>query len=79
MSSIPVRRLKTFLKPQVTDCLQAIAHTFSPLLSCSGNGASEDIVVSSARAYISALNKLIGFGYESAPREKPAAQKVVAS
>jgi 2-isopropylmalate synthase len=27
----------------------------------SGNGADDDIVVSSARAYVSALNKLIAF------------------
>lgn len=27
----------------------------------SGNGADEDIVVGSARAYVSALNKLISF------------------
>jgi hypothetical protein len=49
------------------------------LLSCSGNGASEDIVVSSVRAYTSALNKLIGFGYEPAPRKEKEAEGVVAS
>ena len=29
--------------------------------SFSGNGANQDIVVASARAYVSALNKLIAF------------------
>ena len=28
---------------------------------CSGSGADDDIVVSSARAYISAINKMLGF------------------
>ena len=38
----------------------------------SGNGADEDIVVGSARAYVSALNKLIS--YQSAIKQVSAGQ-----
>ena len=39
----------------------------------SGNGADEDIVVGSARAYVSALNKLIS--YQSASKQVSAGQE----
>ena len=41
--------------------------------SYSGTGADEDIVVSSARAYVSALNKMIGY-LNTQPQVKPTAQ-----
>lgn len=36
--------------------------------SCSGGGAGMDIVVSSVRAYVNALNKMLGFRSSSAKR-----------
>lgn len=36
--------------------------------SCSGGGAGMDIVVSSVRAYVNALNKMLGFRSASAKR-----------
>ena len=39
----------------------------------SGNGADEDVVVGSARAYVSALNKLIS--YQSASNQMPKGQE----
>lgn len=41
----------------------------------SGNGADDDIVVSSVRAYVSAMNKLIAFVSKSEQREKEAAER----
>jgi len=40
-----------------------------------GTGADEDIVVSSARAYVTALNKLIGFVASSQKAERHAKSK----
>lgn len=46
----------------------------------SGNGADDDIVVSSVRAYVSAINKLIAFVSKSEQRAAEAAdQKAVSS
>lgn len=63
-------------------CLLNLAHLIFVLLflvnkcvfdivtfaSCSGSGAGMDIVVSSVRAYVNALNKMLGFRSASAKR-----------
>lgn len=41
--------------------LQVLTHVLCCAAWFAGNGAHEDIVVSSARAYISALNKMISW------------------
>ena len=42
---------------------------------CSGSGADADIVVSSARAYISAINKLLGYRDEHVAAASAASQE----
>jgi 2-isopropylmalate synthase len=47
-------------------------------LGASGNGAGMDIVVSSVKAYIGALNKMLGFK-EKSPDKHPAEKTAVSA
>jgi 2-isopropylmalate synthase len=47
-------------------------------LGASGNGAGMDIVVSSVKAYVGALNKMLGFK-EKSPDKHPAEKTAVSA
>ena len=55
------RLYNPFISVFISFMRSAIRYFISVLVDCSGSGASMDVVVSSVRAYLSALNKMCSF------------------
>jgi 2-isopropylmalate synthase len=71
------RLYNPFISVFISSMRSAIRYLISVLVDFSGSGASMDVVVSSVRAYLSALNKMCSFaGAVKASSEVPQSTRV---